>query len=254
MGKIAGKYVALSPFRRLVVDLMHFSAQVPSVAADRRMNLADLAAVRRRHDPRPGWCALFAKAYAALARDVPALRQSYLKFPYPRLYEHPHSVATLNVERQAGDERVVLYCLVRSPETRSVAEIDAIVREHQDAPLASLRSYSRSLAMARVPWPLRRWLWWASLNVFGRRRCHNFGTFGVSSVGAQGAGLLHLTPLLTTTLHFGLFDADDRLDVRLSWDHRVLDGATIARCLVDLERILTHDLVRELALPSRAAA
>ena len=108
--------------------------------------------------------------------------------------------------------------------------------------------------MSRVPWPFRRAFWWAALNLFGRRRCHNFGTFGISSVGAQGAGLLHLTPVLTSTIHFGLFDEQNRMDVRFSWDHRVMDGALVARVLRDLETVLNRDIARELTGSLRAAA
>ena len=39
----AGKSYPISPFRRLVVDLMHFSRQTPAVAIERRMNLSTLA-------------------------------------------------------------------------------------------------------------------------------------------------------------------------------------------------------------------
>ena len=34
-------------------------------------------------------------------------------------------------------------------------------------------------------------------------------------------------------LHYGLFDAGGNLDVRLTFDHRVLDGAPMARALAD---------------------
>ena len=36
-------------------------------------------------------------------------------------------------------------------------------------------------------------------------------------------------------MHYGLFDAAGNLDMRLSIDHRVLDGALTARCLVELD-------------------
>src|SRR5262249_8743471 len=161
-------------------------------------------------------------------------RRSYLHFPWPRIYEHPHNIGCLNVERRLPGEDIVLYCLIRGPENRSLAEMGALVRQHQEAPVETLRSYQRSCGIARIPWPMRQWFWWAALNVSGRRRCHNFGTFGISSIGAQGAGLLRLVPLLTTTLHYGNFD-DGRLEVRLSWDHRVMDGAVIGRILSELE-------------------
>lgn len=254
MAKLKGRNISVSPFRRVVTDLMHFSRQVPSVAADRRMSLAPLANARRQSAVRPGWCVLFTKAYAMLARDYPELRQSYMKFPWPRFYEHPHNIATLNIERETPSEKVVLYCLVRSPENRSLAELEGIVRHHKEAPLAQLRSYTRCRRLGNVPWPFRRMFWWGALNLIGRRRCHNFGTFGITSVAAQGAGILHITPLLTSTLHYGLFDSHSNLDVRISWDHRVVDGGVMARVLVDLESILNRDMVSELRGLRLAAA
>src|ERR1043166_2413439 len=187
MAKSAGRSLPISPFRRIVTDLMSFSQQVPSVTADRRMDLRPLIAARNASPAKPGWCVLFSKAFALLGRDYPELRRTYIKFPWPRLYEHPHSIVALNVERRHADETVVLYCLISRPETRSIAAMAEIVRHHKEAPIESLRSYQRSSAVAKIPWPVRPWFWWWSLNLFGRRRSHNFGTFSISSVAAQGA-------------------------------------------------------------------
>jgi hypothetical protein len=253
MTKPVGRWLAISPFRQLVTDLMHFSQQVPAPAAERRMDLGPLLAARRASASRPSWAVLFAKAYALVARDYPQLRRCYLKFPWPHLYEHPHNVAAINVERRLATEDVILFCLIRSPENRSLEELDALLRRHKEAPVEELRSYQRAVGVSRIPWPLRRWFWWAALNVFGRRRCHNFGTFSLSSVASQGAGLLHMVAVLTSTLHYGLLE-QGRIDVRVTWDHRVMDGATIARALADLEAVLNREIVRELTASFRRAA
>jgi pyruvate/2-oxoglutarate dehydrogenase complex dihydrolipoamide acyltransferase (E2) component len=43
--------------------------------------------------------------------------------------------------------------------------------------------------------------------------------------------------------------------VRITYDHRVLDGATVARALAELERVLTHEILTELRdLPPAQAA
>ncbi|SRR6266496_3619721 len=246
MAKEVGRSYPLSPFRRLVVDLMHFSQHVPAVAIERRMNLAALAAARQCCSPRPGWTIMFAKAFALVGRIYPELRRAYMPFPYPRLYEHPYSTVSLNIERLLPDEPIVLQCLIKRPENRSMAEIDAIVRRNQATPLEELRWYRRSRTMGRLPWPIRRLVWWTTLKWIGRQRCHNFGTFSVSSIASQGAGIVHLVPVLTASLHYGLFDAAGNLDVRLTFDHRVLDGATGARTLVELERTLLGPILTEL--------
>jgi hypothetical protein len=253
MAKEFGRNYPLSPFRRLVTDLMRISRSVPAVTIERRINLAAVAAARRRCIPRPSWTVIFAKAFALVARSNPDLRRSYMAFPWPRLYEHPSSTAVVNVARQLPGEAIVVQCLIRRPENRSLARLDDIVRFHQSEPVERLRWYQRALATSRLPWPIRPLFWWGALNLFGRRRCHNFGTFGVTSIAAHGAGVLNLVPLLTSTLHYGLFDQAGFIDMRLALDHRVLDGATAARALVELERTLHGDLLAELTAMATTA-
>jgi hypothetical protein len=245
MSKLVGRSIPISPYRAVVADLMHFSRQVPAVTAERRLDLGRLVGARAAAPHKPRWTVLFSKAYGMLGRDYPGLRRAYLKFPRHHLYEHPHSIAALNVARRVGNEDVVIFCLIRSPENRPLAQMDQMVRAHQEEPVETLRAYRRMRAAGHIPWPLRHLFWWSSLNMFGRRRCHNFGTFSVSSIGAQGAGLVTLIPVLTTAIHYGQFDANGQLDVRITFDHRVLDGAEVARILTDLESVLTRELVRE---------
>lgn len=245
MSQPAGKYYAVSYYRRLVIDLMHFSATVPSVTIERHMDLGRLSAARQACTPPPTWSAIFAKAFALVAGRTPLLRRSYLKFPWPRFYEHPINIATLNIDRQLAEERVVLYAHISSPEKRTLEDLDAIIHFHQEEAVENIPSYRSAVRMSYVPWPLRRLLWWGALNVLGPVRCHNFGTFGITSLGAQGAGVLHLVPLLTSTLHYGMFDAAGGIPMRLSFDHRVLDGTTAARVLADLEGVLLGEVLQE---------
>lgn len=245
MSQPRGRRLSLSPFRRLVVDLMHFSRKAPCVAVERRMNLARLVDARQACSPRPSWTALFIKAFAIVARGTPALRQTYMSFPWAHLYEHGKNIAVINVERQWGDEKVVVLARIRSPENRPLEQLDALLRDYKDTPLEQIPSFRRDMSTARLPWPLRRMLWWGALNLFGRRRCHNFGTFAVTSVAAHGAGVLHVIPLLTSQLHYGLLDEDGRLDMRMTFDHRVLDGVTAAGVLVGMENALLNELLEE---------
>jgi hypothetical protein len=240
-----GKYHAVSYFRRLVIDLMHFSSRVPSATIERRLELAPLVAARHSCTAPPTWSAIFTKAFALVAQRTPSLRTSYLKFPWPRFYEHPINIATINVDRRLAEERIVIYAHIPSPERRTLQELDAIVHRHQNDPVASILSYRRAVRLSRVPWPFRRWVWWMGLNAFGSIRCHNFGTFGCSSLGSLGAGILHLAPLLTSTIHYGMFDPDGSISMRMSFDHRVFDGAAVAEVLADLENVLLGEILSE---------
>jgi hypothetical protein len=63
MLRAKGRRFPLSPCRRFITDLLHFGFQVHSAAVERRMNLAPLVQARRLATPKPGWSALFLKAY-----------------------------------------------------------------------------------------------------------------------------------------------------------------------------------------------
>jgi hypothetical protein len=245
-----GKILRLSRPRRLITDLMHFASGVPTVPVQRRMNLAAVVAARGGCPERPPWPAVFAKAFALVAAELPELRRAYCKFPRPHLYEYPASVACVAVEREYRGERAVLFVLVKDPAGQPLAEVGRIVRAAATAPLDQTRHFRRALSLAGLPRPLRRLLWWIGLNV-GRQRGNYFGTFGVSAYPALGAESLHPLSPQTSTLTYGLIAADGRADVRLVYDHRVLDGATVARALVRMETVLNTVLAAELAATAR---
>src|SRR5438270_12978624 len=158
MSKAHGKTIRITPFRRLVIDLMTFSQQVPTVTVDRRMNLSRLVAARQACSPRPTWTALFTKAYAILGAREPLLRRCYMSFPWPRFYENPKNIATLNIGRRVHEENVVLHAHVRSPENRGLREIDAIVHHFMETPVEQINSYRRVTRVSYLPGPLRRFL------------------------------------------------------------------------------------------------
>lgn len=254
MTKASGHYLSLSPYRKIVLDLMHFSAKIPIATVERKMSLSSVKIARQMCPDKPSWTSIFAKGYGLVARDFPELRRSFMSFPWPKFYEHPHSIASINVERVVNNENVVIYGYVRAPENRTLIEIDDIIRHHKEDPIEEVRSYTRTRALSLVPSIIRKFIWWYTLNVEGPRRCHNFGTFAISSVSSMGAGLLNLMPILTTQIHYGMLDKEGNLDVRLTFDHRVLDGATAARALVALEDVMKSTLVREMNSEKRMAA
>ena len=246
MSQPAGFYLPLSLPRRLMTDLLHFSHQVPSIPVERNMKLAAVLEARELASPRPSWCSLFAKAWGMACAAHPPLRRAYVGFPWPRLYQHPLSVASIAVERPYGNENAVFFLHVSQPETCPLAELDARIKRFKDRPLGSTASMRRHLLVARQPRPVRRLLWWAALNLSGRQRARLMGTFGLSVYSSLGAESLHPTCLLTSTLTYGVIEPDGSVPVRVSYDHRTLDGATVARALADLERFLTHEILAEL--------
>jgi hypothetical protein len=229
-----------------VCDLLHFARQVPTVPVQRRMNLAAVAAARRAAQPRPGWAAVVLKAYAQVCSRRPELRRAYLPLPVPHLYEHPAAVAAVAVERRFGDEDAVFVGQVPEPERLSLSALEAELRGLKERPAESVAAFRRCLRISRLPRPLRRLLWWAVLNLSGARRASDIGTFALSVYAGLGAASLHPLSPLTTTLNYGVIGADGAVDVRLIYDHRALDGATVARALADLEGVLTGEIRDEL--------
>ncbi len=242
-----GRVVPLSRPRKLIGDLMHFASGVPTVPVQRRMVLAPVAATRQLARERPSWTAIFAKAFALVASEFPELRRAYCKFPWPHLYEYPASVAGVTVERDYHGEKAVFTVRVKDPASMSLTELTARLRAGAETPVEEVKDFRRALRVCGLPRPLRRLLWWLGLNI-GRQRANYFGTFGVSVYSALGAESLHPLSPLTVTLNYGVIAADGAVDVRVIYDHRVLDGATVARALVRLEGVLNTAIRDELAL------
>lgn len=240
-----GFYLPLSLPRTLITDLMELAAAVPTVPVERRLDLGPLLAARAAAAPRPGWTAIFTKAWALVCARRPALRQAFVRWPWPRLYQHSASVASLAVERPYGGGEALFFLHLADPEGRSLADIDWRAKRFRDRPLEQCASVRRQLRLARLPRPLRRLLYAAGLSV-GRWRARYFGTFGVSSYGGLGASSLHPLSPLTTTLNFGPIAADGGVDVRVVYDHRVLDGGAVARAMADLEAVLHGEVLTEL--------
>jgi hypothetical protein len=150
------------------------------------------------------------------------------------------------VERPYGDEDAVFFMNLSAPETCPLAEIDARIRWFKDRPLGSSSVVRRQLLVARQPRPIRRLLMWAGLNLSGRQRARMMGTFGVTVYSGLGAESLHPISPLTTTLTYGIIDKAGSVPVRVIYDHRTLDGATMARAMGDMESFLTHEILAEL--------
>jgi hypothetical protein len=246
MSKQTGRNLPLSPLRKLVVDHQHFCGKVPGATVERPLSLAALRAARQACVPRPSWCAIFLKAMSLVGARHPQFRRAFLPFPWPHLYEHPDNIANFSIERRYQNEDAVFFVQVRRPERRSLTELDAIIHTCKDAPVESVKFFRRAIRLSKVPWPFRRLAWWVSLNLSGKLRAHNFGTFSITSTSSEGAGILALLPLVTATLHYGLFDDRGHLPARITFDHRVLDGAFVARGLVELEEVLQTTILEEL--------
>ena len=82
-------------------------------------------------------------------------------------------------------------------------------------------------------------------SISGGSGARYFGTFQLSVYSGLGAESLNpLTPL-TTLLNYGPIGEDGSVTVRIHYDHRVMDGANVARALERFEKILNDEVADE---------
>jgi hypothetical protein len=199
---------------------------------------------------------VFLKAYARVATEMPVLRRAYVCLPWPHLYEYPRSVVAVAVEREYKGEKTVFFGRIGGPDELPLEAIDTLIRRFVDTPVEGIKTFRKLLRIARLPRPLRRFLMWLGLNL-PRSRTGQFGTFALSVYSSLGSESLHPISPLTTTLAYGVIRDSGGVDVRLIYDHRVLDGATVARALARLEAEITGpicDELRKMARPDCIAA
>src|SRR5258708_29790153 len=139
MSSPKGTYRALSPPRRWMGDLVALSRAIPIARREHGLHLKPVVAARDAlAKPRPGWVALFLKAFALVARRRPHLRQGYFGFPWPRIYEHATNVAAITVEREWQGEHAVFFEMLPKPETMGVMELHHYLRRLKSEPVGSI--------------------------------------------------------------------------------------------------------------------
>jgi hypothetical protein len=240
-----GQTVRLSVSRRFVTDAMRISVRVPTVTAERRMQLGALAAARIQCAGRPSWVAIFTKAFALVADEFPEVRRTFMPYPRPHLYEYPENAAVIMIERIHEGENVIFPFRIRNPGWVPIGQLSEEIRDAKTAPVEKMTDFMRVLRVSALPSPLRRLLWWIAHN-FGRLRANYFGTFVVSSLASMGSELIHAIAPGIVLLSFGIVAPDGSIDVRAMWDHRVIDGALFSRVLARMEEVLHTSILKEL--------
>jgi pyruvate/2-oxoglutarate dehydrogenase complex dihydrolipoamide acyltransferase (E2) component len=241
-----GIRIPLSPARKMVLEIMHHAQKVPTLAHAKELNISPVVLARNAIDQAPSWMSIIIRAYGLLSKQHPELRQTLMRWPYTHLYEHPHSECAVLVEREVQGEMAVLVGKIRAPEDNTIAVINGHLRRFKEAPVLEIRNFQQMLRIGRMPGFLRRFVFWHTLYLSGQRRAKRFGTFAISSLGNMGVEQLTVLTPLTTYLTFGPVSANGAVRANIIYDHRVMDGRTVARCLVDLEKIMQKEILGEL--------
>ena len=249
----AGRSQRLPLQRRWMVDLMRACSRTPVVAGVRLLRMRALAEARRAVAAPPSWTALIAKAYSLVAAERPELRTAYLDLPLPRLYVHPHSVATIVVEREWRGASGVFFDQIVAPEATPLARISRVIDSLKQLPIEHVGGYRRQIRFSRLPGPLRRIAWACGLRGSGYLHCRYFGTFSVNSLPVPRSEVVQTTTAITMSLLHLPLNPSGELPLYYAYDHRVLDGLPAARAIGALEAALNGPIVAELRAMAEAA-
>jgi hypothetical protein len=242
--------------RGCVNDIAVLALGIPLFPVDRLMRLDAVAEARNAAAVRIGWAAIFLKGYALVARETPALRSWLAGRLRPRLATSGESVAALAINRgDGGDDRLFFARLAR-PDAVPLPLLQHSIDRFVTRPVEDV--FKRQLELEGVPGWLRRTILRWNMRSTSPKRATRIGTFSLSTLAGFAATNRFHPTICTTSLSYGPLEGDGRCLVTVIADHRVLDGAAVAKALARLEDILTTELVAELRTarpaPAEAAA
>ena len=247
--------------RSCVADIAMLAKDIPLFPVDRWCSLTSLREARAACDQRIGWAAIFLKAYSKVVQGTPELRSWFLPGLWPRIATTNQIVATVAINRKENDIEQLCWARLHQPETLSLVEIQHFIDECCNKPIQEL--FKRQCELEMLPGFLRRAVLRWNLRSTSHKRSSRIGTFSLSALAGYGASNHFHPTLCTTSISYRPIEADGKCLVTLIADHRVIDGAIVARSLAALEKFLTQDLVHELrslkdsratdAIPSSAA-
>jgi len=240
------RYVRLSLSRLWMRDLVHFGSKARVVGGATSIRVSDVAAARRRQQPLISWNAILIKAIALTSKKWPELKRAYIPYPWPHLYEHPHSVASLVIEREWQGAHGVFFDQIHAPENKSLREIDFELNGMKRSKVEAVGGFRRLIRITRYPLPLRRLIWRIALYGSGRLKARYFGTFSLNSLTSRRLRTTQSLTLVTLSFEYGATESDGQMPFQVFFDHRVMDGVALNRLCVDLQSVLNNDIVAEL--------
>jgi pyruvate/2-oxoglutarate dehydrogenase complex dihydrolipoamide acyltransferase (E2) component len=154
------------------------------------------------------------------------------------------------IEGAVAGQKIVKSLLVRAANRKTVDQITAEIRAGQRGQPADSRRYRGTLTFARIPRPLRAVMW--RLVMARPELVKRFGgTVAVSSIGMFGPGGGWGIPISPSTLMItvggivtkpryidGVLVPRELLDLTITVDHAIVDGATAARFARRLTELL----------------
>ena len=192
--------------------------------------------------------ALLLRTIAGVLARRPAVNADVfgLARPRKRCYESVH--AKLVLDKRLGGTRVVCSAVIPRADRLSLDEIQQHIDFHKQADADRSPAFASMRLLARLPHRLGGFAYRRAIaSVRGRHRIN--GSFTLSALGAHALGAFH--PVGGNAMTFGVGRIAQAAVVRngrpaaapvlnlcLSFDHRVVDGAEAAECLDEIRRLL----------------
>jgi hypothetical protein len=248
-----GRRLRLTVARRIVADYMWASRGLPRVDVAREVSFKELIALRAQLREPPAWTAMFIKAFAIVAREIPELRRAYFGFPWAHFYEYAESTASIVQQREIFGDFGVLPIRIRQPDVLALSALSAQIRRESNEPIDQSEFNRRLLALIRLPTFIRRFLLGLALGI-PRFRRYVFGTFGITAVGHWQIEPGTVLSPVGYIISYGPARPDGVVNVRLNFDHRLFDGLLVARTLARLDEVLNTVILDEMrAMPKLEA-
>ena len=238
------EYQPLGADRYLVWDLLRetdpyylnhhlLDTDFTAVEADRQRRRAEGQAA-------PTYVAYVLAAYGRTLGEFPTLN-SYLRlYPFTRLAVYKGVDVSLTIERDWNGRRIVLLGLLREAQALGVDEVHAFLQERREKPLEELDEFSRYKLLLKVPVFLRWHLFQLLVKPFPGLLRRMVGTTAFTSIGRFGSTAT--TPLSPRSCTLSLGKVEERPRAKdgavvaalsawltVTYDHRVADGAEVAR-------------------------
>jgi pyruvate/2-oxoglutarate dehydrogenase complex dihydrolipoamide acyltransferase (E2) component len=248
------KRIPFPPARRFVVMAMRSGRNAAPMHGLVQVDVTEPIA-RIREDPRATLTAYLTASVGRAAAQHPAVH-AYRDF-LGRLVQHEEVAISTIVEVATSDGPFPLAHVVRNAQGRSVGDIAEEIHTVKTRPRGSRSGRwldKLAVPLSRVPLLLRLFYWFVARSATARR---GIGTVTLTSVGmflggsGHGIGVQTIMPL--TVLIGGVNErpwiVDGEivvrriLDLTVSIDHNVVDGAPAARFGATLRRLLESGAV-----------
>lgn len=244
--KAHGKTIPIHWTRTFIADISHYSNKIPLCTIEKQVRFKDVNATRIRSAQRVGWSSIFTRAMGLASMEFVDMRRSWLPYPYAHIYEHPIPIGSVAISRSIDNHDAVLFGMIQEANIMGLGSINSKLHRLKTEPVEKINLFKRIRRTSRFPWPIRSIIWNYALFVSGYCKAKNMGTFGISSVSKFNATTMELLTPLTSALNYSQVEENGNCTLRLTFDHRIMDGQQVAQILAFVEEAINTSVKEEI--------